>query len=50
MSFDSHEDPGLYFGTSTGQVFASTDDGESWAELAGYLPPIWSVEAVVVDG
>jgi photosystem II stability/assembly factor-like uncharacterized protein len=49
MSFDNYEDPGLYFGTSTGQLFASTDDGESWAELAGYLPPIWSVEAVVLD-
>ena len=26
--------PGLYFGTSTGQVFASADEGESWSEIA----------------
>ena len=30
--------PALYFGTSTGQVFASADEGESWSEIASYLP------------
>jgi photosystem II stability/assembly factor-like uncharacterized protein len=49
MTFDAHDQPGLYFGTSTGQVFASTDDGESWSEIASYLPNIWSVEVAVVD-
>ena len=49
MTFDSHDQPGLYFGTSTGQVFASTDDGESWSEIASYLPNIWSVEVAVLD-
>ena len=49
MTFDSHEQPGLYFGTSTGQVYASTDDGESWSEIASYLPNIWSVEVAVID-
>ena len=41
---DDRDVPGLYFGTSTGQVFASPDEGESWSEIASYLPPIWSVE------
>ena len=41
--------PGLYFGTSTGQLFASADEGESWSEIAGYLPPIWSVEVAMVE-
>ena len=41
--------PGLYFGTSTGQVFASTDEGESWSEIASYLPAISSVEVAVLD-
>jgi photosystem II stability/assembly factor-like uncharacterized protein len=49
MAIDSLDDPGLYFGTSTGQVFASTDDGESWSEIASYLPPISSVEVALVD-
>ena len=38
MAIDAHDVPGLYFGTSTGQVFASADEGESWSEIASYLP------------
>ena len=49
MTIDGYDVPGLYFGTSTGQVFASADEGESWSEIAGYLPPIWSVEVAVVE-
>ena len=49
MAIDRHDTPGLYFGTSTGQLFASTDEGESWTELADHLPPIWSVEVAQVD-
>ena len=41
--------PGYYFGTSTGQVYASADDGESWSEIASYLPAISSVEVAIVD-
>ena len=44
MATDGHDVPGLYFGTSTGQVFASADEGDTWQEIAGYLPPVWSVE------
>jgi photosystem II stability/assembly factor-like uncharacterized protein len=49
MATDTHDVPGLYFGTSTGQLFASTDEGESWSEIANYLPPISSVEVALVD-
>jgi photosystem II stability/assembly factor-like uncharacterized protein len=49
MSIDSADSPGLYFGTSTGQVFASADEGDTWTEIAGYLPGISSVEVAVVD-
>src|SRR3954447_21625684 len=49
MAIDDRESPGLYFGTSTGQLFASTDEGDSWSEIAGYLPPIWSVEVATVE-
>jgi photosystem II stability/assembly factor-like uncharacterized protein len=49
MAIDSYDTPGLYFGTSTGQVFASADEGESWSEIAGYLPGISSVEVAVLD-
>ena len=49
MAIDRHEQPGVYFGTSTGQLFASADEGESWREVASYLPPIASVEVAILD-
>jgi photosystem II stability/assembly factor-like uncharacterized protein len=49
MSIDAHDAPGLYFGTSTGQVFASPDEGDSWREIASYLPAIASVEVAVLS-
>jgi photosystem II stability/assembly factor-like uncharacterized protein len=48
LAIDGLDTPGLYFGTSTGQVFASADEGESWSEVANYLPAISSVEVAVV--
>jgi len=40
------EDPcGLYFGTTTGHLFASRDQGESWQRISDGLPPILSVSA-----
>jgi photosystem II stability/assembly factor-like uncharacterized protein len=48
MSNDTYDTPGYYFGTSTGQVYASNDDGDSWTEAAGYLPAISSVHAAVI--
>jgi photosystem II stability/assembly factor-like uncharacterized protein len=49
MAIDDKDVPGLYFGTSTGQVFASTDEGDTWEEIADYLPAIWSVEVATVE-
>jgi photosystem II stability/assembly factor-like uncharacterized protein len=49
MAIDGYDVPGLYFGTSTGQLFASADEGENWLELADHLPAIWSVEVATVD-
>jgi hypothetical protein len=36
---------GLYFGTSSGHLFASRDGGDSWRLIAGYLPRVLSVTA-----
>ena len=49
MANDNYDVPGYYFGTSTGQLFASADDAESWTEIASYLPAISSVEVAVLD-
>ena len=46
MDIDAHEPCGVYFGTSGGQVFASPDAGESWEEIASYLPRVLNVKAV----
>jgi photosystem II stability/assembly factor-like uncharacterized protein len=43
-SFDDLDPPGVYFGTQSGSVFVSPDDGQSWVEAASQLPPILSVE------
>ncbi len=44
MATDRENPAGIYFGTATGQLFASADDGESWGLVADWLPPIYSVE------
>jgi photosystem II stability/assembly factor-like uncharacterized protein len=49
MAVDTHDEPGVYFGTSTGQLFASADEGDTWSEVASYLPAIASVEVAVLD-
>jgi len=49
MAADNLDDTGIYFGTNTGQLFYSRDSGDSWELLADFLPPIYSVEAAVVE-
>lgn len=44
MSVDTLEECGIYFGTTGGQVYASTDAGDSWNAIAEHLPPVLSVE------
>ncbi len=49
MATDTCENAGIYVGTSTGQIFASRDGGDSWYLLADYLPPVYSLETIVID-
>jgi hypothetical protein len=44
MSVDSLDPCGLYFGTTGGQVYASSDEGDSWAPIVRDLPSVLSVE------
>ncbi|MBI1750596.1 MAG: exo-alpha-sialidase [Acidobacteria bacterium] len=48
MSTDSCDPAGVYFGTETGQLFCSRNEGREWKLLADFLPPIYSVEAAVL--
>jgi photosystem II stability/assembly factor-like uncharacterized protein len=47
MTNDTLEPPGVYFGTSSGHVFASAFAGENWGLVASYLPRVLSLCAVV---
>jgi photosystem II stability/assembly factor-like uncharacterized protein len=49
MAVDQRDPVGVYFGTSTGQVYGSADEGRTWSLLVDRLPPIWSVETAVID-
>lgn len=49
MAGDTLDAPGLYFGTNSGSVFASLDEGDSWREIARHMPTILSVEAFAPD-
>jgi photosystem II stability/assembly factor-like uncharacterized protein len=46
MSADAHDPVGVYFGTTSGEVWASRNEGAKWTCIAQHLPEIYSVEAV----
>jgi len=45
MTGDSHKPLGLYFGTTNGEIWGSTNEGKKWKCLVQHLPHIYSVEA-----
>ena len=49
LSVDRSNPVGVYFGTSTGQLYASRDEGATWTRIADNLPPIWGVQAIEVE-
>ncbi len=49
MTADAHEPVGLYLGTTSGEVWASRNEGERWSCLARHLPEIYAVEAAEVS-
>jgi hypothetical protein len=44
MSVDSLDSCGVYFGTTGGQVYGSSDAGDSWTPIVRDLPAVLSVE------
>ena len=44
MATDRRDPAGIYFGTNTGKIFASRNEGDSWSLIADNLPPVYSVE------
>lgn len=46
MAVDGGVPAGIYFGTNSGSLFASIDEGESWREIARHLPTVLAVETL----
>jgi hypothetical protein len=48
MTADDHDPLGLYFGTSSGELWIGRDEGRQWACLARHLPEIYALETARV--
>ena len=48
MATDRLKPAGVYFGTNSGALYASADEGDSWRCIGQHLPMITSVETLVV--
>jgi photosystem II stability/assembly factor-like uncharacterized protein len=48
MSTDTCEPAGIYFGTRSGQVFASHDAGRNWTRIAGGFPSVVCVKVAAI--
>lgn len=44
MTADGCDPAGLYFGTTSGEIWASRDEGKSWTCIARHLPHIYAIE------
>lgn len=44
MTADARDPVGLYFGTTSGDLWMSHDEGKKWAPIAHHLPEIYAVE------
>jgi hypothetical protein len=44
MTADALESVGVYFGTSSGEIWASRDEGRSWKCIAAHLPHVYALE------
>nr|WP_198319338.1 exo-alpha-sialidase [Actinopolyspora erythraea] len=48
LCLDDADPAGVYFGSRSGEVYASSDRGESWTLVAEHLPDVLSLRAAVV--
>jgi hypothetical protein len=49
MTADARDPVGVYFGTTCGEVWGSTDEGEKWSCIARHLPHVYAIEATEVS-
>lgn len=48
LCVDDSPTAGVYFGTRTGEVYASRDEGDSWRQVASHLPDVLCIRAATV--
>lgn len=48
MNTDGLDPAGIYFGTRSGQLFGSTDEGKTWKMILSGLPAVVCVKSVVI--
>jgi photosystem II stability/assembly factor-like uncharacterized protein len=44
LTSDGHDPVGVYFGTTSGEIWGSIDEGEEWTCIARHLPLVQSLE------
>ena len=49
MTVDSYEPVGIYFGTRSGKLFGSSDEGRTWQRILEGLPPVTCVRSAIVE-
>ena len=49
MTADSYEPVGIYFGTRSGKLFGSSDEGRTWQRILEGLPPVTCVRSAIVE-
>lgn len=49
MTTDSYDPAGLYFGTRSGQLFGSRDEGKNWQKIHDSLPSIVCVRTAIIE-
>jgi photosystem II stability/assembly factor-like uncharacterized protein len=49
MTADAFDPVGLYFGTTSGELWLSRDEGRKWTCIARHLPEIYAVEVGELD-
>jgi hypothetical protein len=49
MTVDSLDPAGIYFGTRSGQLFGSCDEGKTWNKILEGLPAIVCVQSAFIE-
>ncbi|MBW3589150.1 MAG: glycoside hydrolase [Actinobacteria bacterium] len=48
LTVDEMDPAGIYFGTNTGHLYSSLDEGTKWQRITADLPPVYSVTAAAL--